>query len=43
VYVRERKRVSYNREEEEGRLKQRAKGVRFYASIRRALYTDYLT
>jgi hypothetical protein len=35
--------VLYNREEEEGRLKQRAKGIRFYTNIRKVLYTDYLT
>jgi len=35
--------VSCDREEEEGRLKQRAKGIRFCAGIRRALCTDHLT
>jgi hypothetical protein len=43
VCKRERERVSYNREEEEGRLKKRAKGIRFYAGIKRALYIDHLT
>jgi hypothetical protein len=43
IYVRERERVSCDREEEEGRLKQRVKGVRFCTSIRRALCIDYLT
>jgi hypothetical protein len=43
VCVRERERVSCNREVGEKRLKQKAKGVRFCAGIRRALYIDYLT